>query len=514
MLSIYSSLLNRIYAHGGKMKTHVVLHSSCVLDGEMDKLFSDSLISNFYTFYMFEDSRYEALLLRKSKIGSISRNAHLLTANTEVFEGINLRDCYGKKRTVYKIIDMFSPSAENRTVFAFCDPSAAEEFVTNVVPGVREKFEAVNNNIDYSGYEHLSILCFNYFGGALDIGSSYTSPLKLKYFSAGNFDLWHMREKPQIINTVDTNGFSTEMSQFFYINGNKIACVSRKSLKRIYQGSFAEIYEIDGVDELKGKLIKILKNPPSDENFARYISGLSRFRRIFGDRIAFPEAAVYDEKSRFCGFMMSKADCFQLNDLPDYVGFRDFDSDRIESHLLECGRYASEIALLLLEMRLFGLSMTDISGRNICFRKKDNSVFLVDADSIEFQGFIFGEWFCTPGYSCENISRCGKREYYFLANFMEFSLSVLLFRLYFRSNPLVNNGADFDTDYEDWKQALQSPFKINKISSDSAYLARLPEKVWCKSFSDEQRRAFIKSFNDEKIYTIGQWIKILDLISE
>ncbi len=513
MISIYTSLLDHIYANSGKSKIHVVLHSSCVLDKELDRLFSDKLISSFYTFHMFEDSRYEALLLRESKIGSIAHNARLLTADTAVFGNINLRDCYGKDKN-YRIIDRFRPSASNQTIFVFCEPSAAEEFVTNVVPGAREKAAAVNYNIDFSGYEHLSILCFNYFGGALDIRNSYTAPIKLKYFSAGNFELWHMRETPKIINTLYANSFSTKDSQRFLIDcDNKIAAVSRSGLKSIYQGGFAEIFEITGVSELEGKLLKILKNPPADKNFERYLARLSEFKSIFADRIAFPEAAVYDEKNRFCGFMMSKAECRPLNSLNDYVGLKDFDEELIDRHLLECSRYASDLALLLLEMRVFGLSMTDLSGRNICL-KRDNSIFMVDADSIELQGFVFKEWFCTPGYSCENISRCGEREYYFPVNFTEFSLAVLLFRLYFRSNPLVNNGADFETDYEDWRQAMQSIFRINKITSESAYLAQLPEKVWCDSFSREQKRAFIKAFNDDKIYTVGQWIKILNLISE
>lgn len=518
MLSIYKSLLNFAYSYCGSTKINVVLHSNCVLSPELKEMFEDRIIKAIFDFYIFEDSFHELSLLTLSKIDPISFNAKILLRNTEKFEKINLRDCYGKGRN-YLILERFLPSSEKQFIFVFCEASAAEEFVMNVIPGDHERNRAVDNNVDYSAYDYLSILSFNGSPDGFDISHSYTAPVPLSCFSRNTAKSWNMRETPVMLLRESEHELTFDEIKYLYIDEltgfENCQWLSRDKLEVIFNGSFARICKFNNSDRYEGKVVKIFKRPPVSVDFIKYIEKLISYNKIFSDRISLPEATVYvsdnEGKIHFAGFVMQFEPCVQMSKLSDYANVTAPNDQFFDTHLLKCKEYSTQLALLLMEMRLFGLSMTDISGANICIKKNGESVFLVDADSIEPAGFAFKEWIYTPNYACKDIFKFGTRSFYFPSYFSEFSFAVLLFYIYFRSNPLEYNGGGHNKDYSNWKEASEAFERINRITMYDAYLPDTVRQLWCQKTDEKVKSAFLKIFNEDRFYTIGQWVDLLDL---
>ncbi len=521
MLSIYRSLLNHAYAYSGKSKIGVVLHSSCVLSDELEEMFRDRIICAIYDFYVFEDSFYELSLFRHSRISGISANAALIIERVKKFENYNVRDCYGKigDSGVYNIIRAFRPGEDNSFIFVFCDASSADEFVMNVIPDDTEIGRAVDNNVNYKVYDYLSILSFDVSIDGIDAAHSHSAPVPLSAFSRNKPELWKMRQEPTVLIRESDEELDFDKLNRFYIyepfNGKRKAQIPKKNIEVTFSGNHARFCTVKGFSEYENKLLKIFKKPSKSKEFYAYIEKLIRYNRLFADRIALPEAIVYasdmNEEIHLVGFVMPHKRCTQVKNLFMDPMQKDMSDDFFDSYIGCCRKYAAQTALLLAEMRLFGLSMTDVSGANICIDDDKDNIYMVDADSIEPEGFVFKRWIYTPGYGYKGIFNAPQRKYYYPIYLSEFSFAVLLFNIYFRSSPLENNGRNHDRKYANWKEAYESFERVNCVTMYDAWLHPVLKKLWCEKFSDESRISFLKTFNEDKIYSLGQWVKILSL---
>ena len=502
MYSIYDSLLNYSYSMKSEYKTKVFLHTSCVLDSRLAELFVSKRIRNRFDFFLMNDTYCEVRMLRKSHIGNIGRNAALILKSCSRYIDGNLRYHYHLHNSRPYITERLLPSPDNEYIFVFYNPSAAEEFILNTTPSEEKRTGALLNNIDLSALDSIRILAFNQkLDGSVDFRYSYTAPVRLSTFRYENLSEWKLRPEPRIVNVSPAG--STEGYKKLCIKGlfgDKKAVISKSRLTHHDRGGLADIYTVNNCTELKGKAIKIFKDKCKSDIMKEYLMSLKIYNDIFGDRIAFPEGVVTDEQGDIIGFVMKFFD--NINTV------RGLDVIRGTQSILkyeDSQKRAADLSLLLLEMSLFQLTMTDISHSNICFDKSGRTV-IVDADSIETRNYIFNQYLVNPKFAHRNLimHRKSVRAYHFPDVYVNFSYAVLLYQLYFINSPLEHN----KSDYPEWDTAKK--YGISSVTEEKICSPSPLNKLWSEMTPDF-RKSFVSHFSGNTIYTIGQWLDILKL---
>ncbi len=506
MYSIYDSLLNYSYSAQTDYKIKVFLHTSCVLDSRLAVLFASKRIRNRFCFFLMNDTYCEVRLLRKSRIGDIGKNAALILENCTRYIDGNLRHHYHYIDGKPYITERLSPSRDNEYIFVFYNPSAAEEFILNTAPSKEAEKVASINNIDLSPLDSIKILAFNKKNdGTVDNRYSYITPMRLSAFSYENLSRWKLRPSPYVVDV--SPGDSTENCEKFFIKGifgDKKALVFKSQLTdRGLGGGHADIYTVNNCTELKGKALKIFKRKYKSEIIREYLMNLKTYNSLFSDRIAFPEGVVTDEKDEVVGFVMK---FFDLNTVSR------LDVIKNEKSILkyeDSRKRAADLSLLLLEMSLFQLTMTDISYLNICIDKKGEMI-IVDADSIESRDFIFNQYFVTSKFAHRNliINRTAGRTKHFPDIYVNFSYSVMLYHLYFINSPLELNGKDKSIKHDNWEIAKRRG--ITSVTEEKICSPEPLDRLWTE-MTPRQRKSFVSHFSGNTIYTVGQWLDVLGL---
>lgn len=528
MYSIYLSLLNYSYSMQSDRKVKVFLHTSCVMDNDLERLFSSSRIRSRFCFILMNDCYYETKLLTKSRIDNIGKNAQLILKSCARYIDGNMREHYRFHKASGKpnIIQRLHPSKNNEYIFAFYNPSAAEEFLLNTVPSAKESKEAMIKSIDLSPMNHIKILTFNkQLNNRIDYEYSYTSPVPLTAFTIENFSKWKLWRAPQAVNV--SPGDRTDECEVFYINlpsQDKVLAISREQFadKCIAYGGHAKIYSVENCEELRGKVLKIFNNKyrsagnKKNSSIVRnYLLELKEYKKIFGDRIALPDAIITDEKGEVVGFVMKYFENLTTVNHLSVVNAKNL--------MIDMAHYAPEtksreLALLLLEMSLFQLKMTDISYTNICCTEEKHIV-IVDADSIESRSFIFSQYFITPTFTNRRLitknnnltlGKTPTRSLHFSDIYSDFSFAVMLYYLYYTNSPLDMNGKNYEITYPNWKIAKEKG--ITSVTRNRIQAPQPLKMQWESGIIPEKRRlSFVNHFSGDTIYTIGQWIDVLDL---
>lgn len=514
MHSLFRSLLNDSYLLPSDKKTSVFLHTSCVLDDSLKYIFSSSLIRSKYNFYVTDDCYHELTLLKnRSEIRKFSSNAEIILRFSLRAKDINIRELYGFYHPYNSVLARkLKPSAENPYVFIFCNGAAAEEFICNTVPDRRSKNYSYFSGKELSALNNVKILYFNIKeNGSQEVSLMYTAPVRLSTFNRETIDRWHLRMRPCRIDLFSDDDYLDENGNIANISNNiLIRDIEMKTLKsvdahrlKVYSwGGMAYIYNVDGIPELSDSVVKIFKKKHRDPEIEKYIRYIAGYKYIFKNRISLPEAIVYDSKGEFIGFTMKR--------LPDAEKLENVDSTDFE----QSRESAADLSLLMLEMRLFQLEMNDISGTNFS-KTADNRIIMYDPDSVECRKYIFNKYFITKRYSHKDMlyKRCSNKnnenEYFRPIHYNDFSYSVLLFQTFILYNPLDNNYTEESDNYSDWIEAFEKG--LISISENSSKFSVNSNDVWLNKMSLAQRKAFIAHFSFKRVFTIGQWLGLMNI---
>lgn len=498
MYSIYYSLRN--YAGICPVrKTTVFLHTSCVLDHSLERLFSSDELLKQYDLYVTDDCYYELVALsRYSVVDSIKEAAELIIQYCKRAENINMRELYGYNRTAERtnLSVKLNLYEKNQYIFVFYDGGAAEEFVLNVVDSVgrggvfREAVSGRDNTLDFC-----RILYFdkNYFKEH-SLSNMIFAPVRLTAFAEAGQYLRVFRKEPQRVQ-------STERTPVMYLDGDIYIRypgageerISGSDLEWVSFGGNADIFRFRKDCYHDPYAIKVISTTGIDEARRQSLLYLSRYSGLLTN-ITLPLALVYDDSDRCIGYLMRYLE-----------GGGTIFSEQENLTAERTKRIAGQLSALLLELRLFQLEMNDISLGN--FYVSGGKLYMLDSDSLDSRRFQLDAELHTPRFAHKDVG-LAKTGFFRDRRCNDFSYAVLLFEMYIKITPLRIRREQID----DWNMMFEHGF-VHYTPDGAPGACTRAAKAWMNHLSRAQRCMFCDEFSFVSNYSIGQWVKGLELCS-
>lgn len=346
-------------------------------------------------------------------------------------------------------------------LFVFCEPLAAEE--------VSRRIGTVSNMhyVVISPFDSCSLYPPH------DMGEHYVLPCSpLRNTTVG------VRFTENSVFSVDErrNIQGRDLTEIRNIRG--------RDLTEIREGGEAVLFSCQSFPD---KLIKIFKYTPG-RSMTNKLVFLQKYESLFRN-CALPIGLVY-HKGKCVGYTMKRINGDTMQQFKNR-----------EPNETEKLNIIRKLFVLLLEMRIMSILVTDISNCNILI-ENENPV-LIDCDSMQcciFPGggvtFPFGHPEVTPDF---NYSKMRSHEHF------NYSVAVMLWQLLLEwDNPYTQNGRDCRSC-----SSVDSSFPftvsgmVDGITTSEGKLER-----W-QSLPESLREAFCKTFNMEKSYSIGEWFELL-----
>ncbi len=449
--------LNRFCANHADKQIAVLFHTSTILNSlaQLQEFFSNQR-SNVYAFIP-ENCVYELKLLAKcSSFPKYREKASFLLEHCSTTNAWAYRD-------ICKFKDVFLKSYQSDiAVFVFFEPAAASAFSEQLgsVPDVYI--------LNCDPYNRKCTNCTPVFSG---------TRIDRVCFSLRSTELTECTKGAKQFTVRDGMG-------------KTVATLATNELKKFHSGGEAVLYTTPA---LPGKVVKIFNRVPNKNMVRKFIQLLPLSAKIVG--CVLPEALLYCND--VCvGYIMKKLNGSDLGS-----AMSDF-SDAQRKQLVR------DVSVILLELRLTQILVTDISSGNVYIDANDRICF-VDCDSMEMYCFPGGG--TTYPYGHPDVTE----DYFYnklrKPEHFNFSYAVLLFHLLLGiENPLIQKGLG-DEDPQ-WKKH-KFPYANQNGKGVCAPGTTANERklaVWCQQ-SEAVREGFVGVFNFQTTYDIGEWIKMIGI---
>lgn len=215
--------------------------------------------------------------------------------------------------------------------------------------------------------------------------------------------------------------------------------------------------------------------------------------------VTLPDALVYHQ-NRCIGYQMKRAEGVSLR---HYLN-TSANSVSLFKDLIR------NISVLLLELRMAQLIVSDLSDGNIFVSKDGKKITIIDADSAEFYCYPGGG--ATEPYRHPDLTIDYFYSKYRLYEYFHFSYSVVVFQILMGyKNPLMQKGLGIEEP--EWRK--------NKFPLTNSFFGKPKETRGCKvnpdcltnwkNQSPAMRKKFVEVFNFKTTPTIGEWCSTLGI---
>ena len=469
-MSILSSIRNFIATRPDE-RVMVVLHTSCVLEAT-DDLRSLAAMRDV-KFTVANSVFYELQVLKLSSNMKLRVNADLILTHLCRFHALSCdTEEFYDSAAVH--IDPVSIHG-GPVIFAFYDAGAAEEFVLHTVTRDPGKL-------------------YLYFFDPYGYNRQYLIPQPLSAFSETEL-LRHPFRKVTPICGTDPCTVNPLFKSTLYL-GRKNSFGFNRTVDgtrfKLLTGGIGGEAEVFTTPELPGRVIKIYTAfRPTDAKVEKLENLAELGRRIRSDRLAMPTDLLFDERNACLGFIMPQVTGEPLRNIILNESWNRFSRTAVIRNL----------SLLLLELRLYQINISDLSGNNVLIGRS-NEVYIIDCDS--FETFKHPGGGATPPYVHPDIDSALMFDRFREPYQINFSYAVLLFQcLLGWQNPLTqrNMGSEEPT----WGTA-EFPYEAdNDLNAAPAKYARWME------LNDTTRQAFADEFHFRRWHSVGAWIRALKL---
>lgn len=454
-----------------------VFDTSCIKTDKADleqlKKLRSSIEKTNFKFTMFHNTYYELLLLNKSSLHG--NNAKFFISNICGEEASTEYDIYDittlYTQPKYELSDLCS---EKRiTAFCFYDNIVFDEFLRYTTCNENDNIYVVNFGKD-SIFKKLSEFK-DYYSGSFDVPrkKSYVTPMPLNITSKPLLNATDLMESNESL-----VGASIDSTESFVFKNN-----SNNILRKIYKNKT--------VGENKKKKLELL---------------LNKADLLPTDKLALPIKLVEDDDGFCIGFYME-----ERNGRP----FID-DKPQGETEKAAHKEQFTNLALLLLELKLFGIYVPDMSYQNILLDATGtNSVCFIDCDSFQVDAFPSE---CSHHYSIHkelvpfayddnNVTKTTPSLCDFLRepHHFNFCFAVLLFQ------SLVTKFNKHPLEQPHHTETENNKLKWNELSFPYDKDDSLPLIERWDALSNQQKNLFASEFNFTRTYSLGKYIEIFGL---
>ena len=437
----------------------VFFHTSLVLETNEHLITFFQQKNHNITVYIPENCVYELKLLAQcSSVARFRQNAQLLLNKSSTGNAWSYRSMLSNKYTF-----MNSYHCEI-ALFVFFEPVAAEAFSRNM--GTRK-------DVFILSYDLYNTNCV--FNSAIPCGNLVRRNCKpLNNMPAKD------PYKPEDVIIVQNR------------NRQTVKELKMSDLKIFRGGGESLLFT---TPSLKGKILKVYKFIPGD-NMVNKLRLLITFSPLFSGCVL-PTELLY-RRGKCIGYVM------------DQVYGADMGIVLSDYNEVQRRELIKNTSTLLLELRLAQFIVTDLSSGNIHIGK-DGKIRIIDCDSMELNEYPGGG--VTPPYGHPDVT-----DVYFYSKLrntdhIDFSYAVMLFEILLGwKNPLTQKGLG-DADPEGRKNKFPYANKNGLgIAANGVCANEEKLKKWCQQ-PLAVRDGFVNVFTFQTTYDIGEWIKILSILS-